>query len=285
MFRRFRSRIGRSVLIYRLRRLLLRPSMRLALRFAVVPMVLAGGTAALAVNGHLDRLSEATRTATTWLRMQQGMMVVGVEIVSNLKELEGNVADVTGLSFPISPLDVDVAAIRNRIEALPAVSVARLHVRRDAILQINVEARPPALLWRISDGVFLIDADGRVIGKTDHRSDRPDLKLLAGEGADAAAPEALLILDAIESISDHVRGMIRIGQRRWDIVLDGNRRILLPAENAVAAAQRANAMCVSESLLARTLEVLDMRNPERPTIRMQTSALVKLGLVVDDNNE
>ena len=281
--KRLRSRIGRSVLIYKLRRLLLRPSLRLAARLAILPAAMAVALAVLAVQGHLAKMVESARMATNWLRMQEDMAIVGLHIESNLPELAPTVAEAVGLHFPISPLDVDPVAIRQRIETLPAVTAARLHVRRDAVLQIDVDARPPALLWRNAEGLFLIDAGGRRIGRAGHRSDRPELRLIAGDGADAATAEALLILGAIEPLAAHVRGLVRIGRRRWTIVLDGGRRILLPSANAVAAARRASDMCVSESLLARSIKVLDMRNPDRPTIRMQSAALARLGLPAGDD--
>ena len=280
--RRMQTRVGRSKAAYRLRRFWLRHSVRVGLRLVVAPALVAAVVGFLAMEGHLNQLAKLTSTAAQWFGTHEDIVIVGMHVDSNLPELKPIIADAVGVDFPVSPLDLDVAAIRDRIEMLPAVTSVRLHVEPDAMLRIEARARPPAVMWRNEDGLFLLDEDGRVIGRAAHRSDRPRLNLIAGDGAPDGVGEALRIFVALERLGDHLRGLVRVGHRRWTVVLDGGRSILLPAKDAVVAARRAGEMCVSEGLLARSLTVLDMRNPDRPTIRLDAVALTTLGLSPDE---
>jgi cell division protein FtsQ len=64
-----------------------------------------------------------------------------------------------------------------------------------------------------------------------------------------------------------------VGTRRWDLVLDRNQSILLPAENPVTALNGLIALNAAENILARDLTSVDLRNPQRPVLRLAPAAL------------
>ena len=82
-------------------------------------------------------------------------------------------------------------------------------------------------------------------------------------GADAAAVEALALIDAAGPLLPRMRRLVRMGQRRWDMVLDRDQRILLPAENPVPALEALLALNTADDLLARDLTAIDLRDPAR----------------------
>jgi cell division protein FtsQ len=89
-------------------------------------------------------------------------------------------------------------------------------------------------------------------------------------------PEALALLDAARPVLDRVRGLERVGERRWDLVLDRNQVIRLPEEGALAALGRVMAMNAAEDLLARYVAVVDLRDPRRPMLRLTEHAISEL---------
>ena len=89
----------------------------------------------------------------------------------------------------------------------------------------------------------------------------PDLPLLAGAGAREHVREALALMDAALPLGDRLRGLVRVGARRWDLVLDRNQRIRLPEQGAMQALERVLALDQAQDLLARDLLFVDMRNP------------------------
>jgi cell division protein FtsQ len=181
-----------------------------------------------------------------------------------------------GVTLPMSSFDIDLDAARARIERLDAVASAVVRVRAGGILHVDVTERVPAVVWRKGDAIDLLDATGHRVAGLGARSDRPDLPLIAGHGADVAADEALAVYAAATPILPRVRGLVRVGDRRWDILLDRDQRILLPADNPVQAVERLIALDQVQDLLARDILTVDLRNEQRPVLRLSPFALEML---------
>ena len=67
-----------------------------------------------------------------------------------------------------------------------------------------------------------------------------------------------------------------MGERRWDVVLDRDQRIMLPETGSVEALEQVIALDQAQDLLARDISVVDMRNAHRPTLRMGGAAVQEL---------
>jgi cell division protein FtsQ len=78
-----------------------------------------------------------------------------------------------------------------------------------------------------------------------------------------------------------------MGERRWDMVLDRDQRILLPSDAAVAALDRVIALNDAQDMLNRDVAVVDMRNVGRPTLRMNeeaAAALRRVNVQIDNDD-
>jgi cell division protein FtsQ len=130
------------------------------------------------------------------------------------------------------------------------------------------------VIWRTEDGLTLLDATGHRVAGLASRGDRPDLPVIAGEGANVAAAEALALVDAAGPLIKRLRGLVRVGARRWDIVLDRNQRLLLPSDRPVQALERLLALDQAEDLLARDVAAIYLRHEKRPVLRLGEDALL-----------
>lgn len=176
------------------------------------------------------------------------------------------------VDLPASSFDIDLPALRLQVMQLDAIESIDLRIKPGGILSAVVTERQPALLWRHARGIEILDRSGHRVASVTSREVRPDLPLIAGEGADLATAEALDLLDAAGPILPRVRGLIRRGERRWDLMLDHGQRILLPEEGAVIALEAAIALDRAEDMLGRDLSVVDLRNPSRPVLRLGVDA-------------
>lgn len=136
--------------------------------------------------------------------------------------------------------------------------------------------RIPVVLWRNEQGLQLLDDEGFLVGPAFVRADWPELPLIVGDGADAYVTEALDLIAAAEPLSARLRGLVRMGERRWDVVLDREQRILLPETDAVQALERVIAIDQAVDMLERDLMAVDLRLPQRPTLRMTDGAVQEL---------
>jgi cell division protein FtsQ len=75
-----------------------------------------------------------------------------------------------------------------------------------------------------------------------------------------------------------------MGERRWDMVMDRGQRILLPEDDPTAALNRVMALQQAQDLLARDVAIVDMRNANRPTIKMTGDATNALRRVNETGN-
>jgi len=263
-----------SRLTYRMQRLWLTPLFRLAvLRGLPLAAVLAipalwfsDADRRAEVAGQIADIRRQVETRPEFM-----VKLMAVEGASAL--IDAEIREILPLDFPVSSFDLDLQHMRRTVEALDAVETAELRVRPGGVLELKVVERVPAVVWRGAAGLELLDALGNRVAPIETRSLRADLPLIAGEGAQRAVPEALALVAAAAPIEERLRGLVRVGERRWDVVLDRNQRILLPGQDAVAALERVIALDGVTDMLGRDIAVVDLRNPGRPTVRLAPDAV------------
>ena len=265
---------------YRLDRLSRRASVQFALRRLSAPLaMLALGVwlwnqQAVWVWG--DRQITELREA---IAARPEFAVTGLAISGGSPRLRTLAHEEIGLKAPVSSLALDLDALRKRIEALPGIASARLTIGPDGMLRAALTERVPVALWRWEGQLHLVDREGVVIGPVAGRADRPALPLIIGAGADRAVPEALALHARAAPLHDRLRALVRVGERRWTVALDRDQAIMLPAKGAEPALARVLAIDDAEDLLAREVTVIDMRLPQRPTLRLTDRAVAELLLL------
>lgn len=258
---------------YKLQRLWLTPGFRLLLCRGLPMLVIVGALAAWIANPeHRLRIVEAVREMRIQIEARPEFSVRLMEITGTAPAVARELYDILPVDLPASSFDLDLAAIRAAAEALDVVASAEVRVRPAGVLEVSVTERIPAVVWRGRDRLELLDAEGRRVAGIAARAERPDLPLLAGEGAGTAVPEALDLIAVAGPLSDRIRGLLRVGQRRWDVILDRDQRVLLPETEPRDALARVIALDEVSDLLNRDVSVVDMRNPSRPTIRLGPEA-------------
>lgn len=259
---------------YRMHRLWLTPLFRAVLRKGVPSfciITLAG--AWLADQERRDDLSLWVQDLRRSVEERPEFMVNLMAIDGASAEVDEDIREILPVDFPASSFDLDLEHMRQVIVGLDAVKAATLRIRPGGILRVTLTERSPAVVWRGPDGLELLDAEGHRVAPLDGRAERPDLPLVAGAGANDAVGEALRLLVAARPIAPRVRGLMRMGQRRWDVVLDRGQRIMLPEDKPVQALERVIALAQAEDMLARDLIAVDMRNSARPTVRLAPNAV------------
>ncbi|MCT8161028.1 cell division protein FtsQ/DivIB [Pseudoruegeria sp. SHC-113] len=262
---------------YRMQRLWLTPSFR---KFTMVGLpilcVALGGAVFFAGQERRDAVSGKIAEIRRSVAERPEFMVNLMAIDGASIEVSEDIREILPVDFPISSFDLDLESMRQTVEGLDAVARVDLRIRPGGILQVEIEERVPAVVWRGRDAIEILDHEGHRVAHLVARAQRPDLPLVAGDGANAAVPEALAVLKAAEPIADRMRGLVRMGERRWDLVLDRGQRILLPEERPVQALERVIALNKVQDLLARDLVAIDMRNEKRPTLRLSKPAADEL---------
>lgn len=259
---------------YRLQRVMLTPHLRMLIRTGLPTFAVLGAVALFFA--HEPNRAAVIQTFTNLReqfedRPEFRVSLARIEGASN--DLAEAVRQRLEIRLPQSSFDIDLDGARERIEALDAVKQAELRVRSGGVLQVVITERVPVAVWRTEDGLTLLDDTGHRVAGLVARTDRPDLPLIAGQGADTAAPEALELIAAAGPLQPRIRGVVRMGERRWDIVLDRDQRIMLPEKNPVRALERLLALDHVQDIMNRDLTAIDLRIDHRPVLRLTPYAL------------
>ena len=262
---------------YRFERLKLTPSYRFAMRYGFPAAVVLGLTWGLVTNESIQAaVSNTTNNLYSSVAESPELMLHEMQISGVSLHMRDEVVAAISTQMPISSLEINVDEIRRRVDDVEAVKKSQVRVVAGGVLKIDVQERAAALVWRTYDGLKLIDEEGNLIGVIAARSERSDLPLVAGKGADVEVEEAVALLQTGSSISHRIRGLVRIGERRWDVVLDGEQRIMLPEDAPADALARVMALDAVEDIFGREVQVIDMRDGRRPILRVSAYAIEEL---------
>ena len=262
---------------YRLNRMWLTRRFRFLVRVGVPAALVAAGIGLwLGDEGRRGAIAGAYAELRDAFHHRPEFMVNLVSIEGASGVLADSIRNGLGLDLPLSSFRLDLEAARARVEAFDAVARADLRIGSGGVLHVVVTERLPRIVWRAPDGLWLLDGEGHRIATLTARSLRPDLPLIAGEGADAAVPEALALLRASGPLAPRLRGLARVGARRWDVVLDRDQRIMLPETAPVRVLERVIALDQAQDLFGRDISTVDFRVAARPTVRLTPDGLEAL---------
>ncbi|MEM6971291.1 MAG: cell division protein FtsQ/DivIB [Pseudomonadota bacterium] len=285
---------GPSKLGYRLARTWAQPGARSAVTL-YLPVTLAAILAWRAIADDGLRQAAAERIAAGWqaIKARPEFTLEGVVITGVPERLRAEVHRTLALPARHSVLSLDLEALRRQIVEMGGVASAEIRLDPAGILHVDVVPRPAVALWRdpaAGGALFRVAVDGTVIAPVSRRAAFPELPVLIGEGAGAAVDEALSIVAQGPDVAKRIRALVRVGDRRWDVVLAGepgqdvdDLRVMLPADAPGPAWARVLALHYGGDLLNRDVAAVDMRLPERPMLRLRSRALetMKLRRVLD----
>ncbi len=259
---------------YRIERWRLTPSIRLGLRVGVpFGLALAFGTWWLSDPDRQAMILDQITAARATIEERPEFMVNMISVNGAGAEVVADIHDILPIDFPVSSFDLDLEHVRETIAGLDPVKEVTVRLRPGGILDVHVTERVAVAVWRTYEQVTLVDETGAHVAEIPTRLARPELPLLAGDGADQAVGEALELIRIAAPLGDRLRGLVRMGARRWDVVLDRDQRILLPEDGALHALEHVIALDQSDAqLLSRDVVRVDMRLRQRPTVQMNPDA-------------
>jgi len=260
-----------SRVAYRIMRLLLIPRLRLIFTLGFPSLLIFCATLGLFININVwENISTIKKDLKLAFVERPEFMIKVASIDGSSDELANEIREILPLDFPVSYFDLDIKYLHKVVNEIPAVASAAIKISAGGVLQINVAEKSPSFIWRKDNIMSVIDETGSFIRIANSRVDYPKLPLVVGEAADLAVSEISSLMQANEYFKDHVRAFIRVGERRWDLILENNVRIMLPQREFLAAFDRLMLMNEAGQLLSGRLSNIDMRLVVRPTVRVDT---------------
>lgn len=171
------------------------------------------------------------------------------------------------LDMARSLITFDVREAQDQLATLPWVESVSVRKFYPGTLSIEIAERKPFAIWQHDGSVFVIDKSGTEIVPLDD-SRFAKLPFIVGGGANHTAQAFLADLFTQPSIAEEMRAAVLVGGRRWDIHLDNAVTVKLPEKGARDALAQLVKLESKRQLLARDVVVVDLRLPDRVTVRL-----------------
>ena len=165
--------------------------------------------------------------------------------------------------------EVDIAALREELRALPWVKDARVSIQLPHTLAIDIVERTPHAVLEKADRLVLIDAGGVELEPVNPDKAK-DMLRLAGPGAGMQARNLEQLLAAAPALSPQVEAAEWVGNRRWNLTFKTGQLLALPegeVEAATALVKFAR-LDGQNRLIGGKVLAFDMRSPPRLYMRM-----------------
>ena len=211
-------------------------------------------------------IKKNTEKISQYVELSPIFKVVNLSVISEDPNVIEKISSTLALNFPISSLDIDVEVLRLKVELIDLVESASVRLTSNGLVEVDVNIRKPVAIQRLGTQLMLIDARGIKVDEVLSRSQRLDLPLLVGKGAEKCVDEALHLLLEIKDLLSRVRGLVRVGERRWDVILNRSQVILLPEKNPLNAIRKIISLQEGQKILDRNISYLDFRNINRPVL-------------------
>jgi cell division protein FtsQ len=170
-----------------------------------------------------------------------------------------------------SLLLLDADAARTRLLENPWIADAAVLKLYPDRLQITITERRAFALWQQDRRIGVIAADGTLLEPfVEDRYVR--LPLVVGRGAERRAKDFLAILDRYPDIRSQLRASIMVADRRWNLRLKNGIDVRLPETNVEQALDRLVALDREKKILSRDVLAIDLRLPDRVTVRLSDAA-------------
>jgi cell division protein FtsQ len=220
-----------------------------------------------------QKIVASFQNARTTIEQRPEFMIQQMRIQGVSDAVGKQVRDSLAVNLPVSTFRLDLEAMKAKIEKIEMVETVSLLIGAQGVLEIGVVMRVPALVWRSEKGLVLLDVDGQKSGRLISRLQRTDLPLITGAGVQDHTRQAMAIFKKLSPIAGRVRGLVRVGERRWDVVLDRNQVLKLPEDQPIAALGRILALHRAKDILNRDITVVDIRDGRKPILRLSEPAL------------
>jgi cell division protein FtsQ len=225
----------------------------------------------IAQGGHLAVLVTDVKDLCDRAANMAGFRIVAVALTGQRHVTREEVLATAGVTGTASLLLLDVDAARERLKRNPWIADATVLKLYPDQLQIGLKERQAFALWQKAGRVSVIADDGTVLEP--YVNPRLlHLPLVVGAGAEKQAKDFFAVLDRHPGLRDLVRASVLVGERRWNLRLKIGIDVQLPETDLEQALVRLVALDHDKKLLSRDIVSVDLRLPDRLTVRLSDSA-------------
>jgi len=176
-----------------------------------------------------------------------------------------------GVNGHASLLFLDAALVREKLKASPWIAEATVLKLYPGHLRIDIVERKAFARWQRDGQQSVISDDGAVL-QSYLSEPFLTLPLVVGKGAETRAKDFLALLSQFPQISSVTKAAIFVGERRWNLKLNGGIDIRLPENNAGNALAALSTLDKEDHLFAKDIVAVDLRLADRLVVQLSDDA-------------
>jgi cell division protein FtsQ len=259
-----------------------RRTRRLAARLAQIPqgagvaasLLLLGATLSYGAiaGGHVAAVTDWLKGARDNAANSLGFRIAAVAVSGGSQVSREQALALAGVTGRSSLLFFNAETARTQLLANPWIAdAAVLKLYPDRLL-ITITERRAFALWQRNGKVNVIADDGTVLQPFVEDRYR-GLPLVVGGGAERRAKDFIGLLDRFPEIRSALSASVLVAERRWNLRLTNGMDVRLPESDLQAALDRLVKLDRDKKLLSRDIASIDLRLPDRVTVRLSDAAL------------
>jgi cell division protein FtsQ len=248
---------------------------------AAILFLIAAGVSGFVLGGHYDAMRAQQGPVSDMVARVFGFGINQIGISGNSELTEDEVVRLSGIRATDSLPFLDPKALQAQLAGVPMIaeaSVTKLYPDR---LVIAIRERVPYALWQLDGEVQVISEDGTPI---ESLADKRFLRLphVVGPEANMRVKEFAALVEAVPEFKDRIRAGILVAKRRWTIKLQNGVDIRLPEVAPESALKAFAAIEREQNLTTRGVLAIDLRLPDRITVRLTEEAAAVHGEAIKD---
>lgn len=238
---------------------------------AAALLVLASAGYGAVRGGHAPQIVENLQNICDDAANLAGFRISEIVVHGEHQLGRAQVLGIAGITDRSSLLFLDPAKARQRLISNPWIVEATVLKLYPSRLSIEVKERKPFALWQKGGQVYVIAEDGTVLESFVPQR-FASLPLVVGQGAEHAAPAFLALVARYPAIAERLKASVLVAERRWDLYLKDDLVVSLPEARPDAALRLLIDLDRSKKLLSRDIVAIDLRLPDRVTVRQSDAA-------------
>ncbi len=183
----------------------------------------------------------------------------------------------------------NISEARDRVAQLPWVETVTLRKLYPGRLRVDISEKQAFAVVQTDGQKFVAERSGAIIkplGIEDLIAERfANLPHLVGKGAAVRANEILPLMANFDGLAGQVQAYVLVSERRWNIVMRNGVVVKLPEGDMTQALATLDEAQADHRLLERQIAIVDLRLPDRMTLRLTSEAATARLAVVSEREK
>lgn len=211
---------------------------------------------------NIQRLSQSLYQSFVMSTRKAGLTLENVFISGREKVSRQAILSSLGIPLHSPMVAFSSQETKERLEALPWVKKVRIEKHWPDSLFITLEEKKPLALWQNQGKTHLVDQNGDIIPEKNLKNFMY-LPSINGPKAAKHLPKLLKILSRFPDLKKRVVSATWIGNRRWNIYLQGKITLMLPEDRVHEALERFSKYETTHNITKEVKNRVDLRIPQR----------------------